>query len=220
MWSVSKRALIGLHCLMATAFCTPASAEPGLEEELGLAWGMSLDALLESDPDITLDDMCLDENGGRAFLVHGLPTWLPDIVHVIAFFGYDDRLWRISVRGEGIRGTSGEGIELLARYDEVRALLVERYGEGTTEHYRQPWAEENPTRYLSSLQTGNSWHYSQFDTDTVSVQLGLRAGNVVSGHYQIYAKNLALEAETDAAAQAYRLGQLEAIAPALPAECQ
>jgi hypothetical protein len=181
---------------------------------------MSLDELLDSDDTITLDDMCLDENDGRVFRIHGMQAWLPDVEEVVVFFGFDDRLWRLSVKGRVVRDTSGEGAELLARYDELRAFLVERYGEGSAEHYREPWAEDRPAQYLGSLQMGNSWHYSQFDTDVVSVQLGLRAGNVVSGYYQIYAKDLRLEADVDAAAQAIRLGEAITIAPEPPAECE
>jgi hypothetical protein len=220
MWSLSKQILVGWYCLAAATLCTPAAAEPGIEEALGLAWGMSLDELLESDANITLDDMCLDENDGRSFLVHGLQAWLPDIAQVIVFLGFDDRLWRISVQGKTILDTSGQGAELLTRYDELRDFLVEHYGEGSAEHYREPWVEERPAEYLGSLQMGNSWHYSQFDADATSVQLGLRAKNVVSGYYQIYAKQLELEAETDAMAQAMRLGEALEVMPELPAECE
>lgn len=221
MWSLSKQVLVGWHCLMAAVLCAPVAAtEPGIEEALGLAWGMSLDEVLDSNTGITLDDMCLDENDGRAFLVHGIRAWLPDIAEVIVFLGFDDRLWRISVKGRVVHDASGEATELLARYDELREFLVERYGEGSAEHYREPTAEAAPAQYLGSLQNGNSWHYSQLDTDAVTVQLGLRAVNVVSGYYQIFAKHKQLEADTDAAAQAFRLGQVEAITPELPAGCE
>ncbi len=181
---------------------------------------MSLQDVLDIDPEITLEDLCLDEDDGRALLVHGLPQWLADIEAITLYFGFDDRLWRIAISSKEILDDSGFGIPLLARYDEVRELLVEDYGEGVANHHRDEGAVANTSWYLGSLQVGTSWHYSQFDTDEVSVQLGLRAGNVFAGRYLVYVKSLAMEAGVDAATLALRDGLEQAIEPPLPVDCE
>lgn len=208
-------------CLAAAlALAAPAVAGEAIEARLGLDWGMSLQDVLDIDPEITLRDLCLEENDGRAFLVHGVRPWLSDIDTIRLYFGFDDRLWRIAINSKGIFDDDGTGTTLLARYDEVRELLVEEYGEGVANHHRDDSAVTNPRGYLGTLQIGTSWHYSQFDTEEVSVQIGLAASNVFAGRYSVYAKNLAMEAGVDAAALAHRNGEEQAIEPVLPAECK
>ena len=217
--AVGRGACFAAALALAALWSAPAVAGKRIEARLGLDWGMSLQDVLDIDPAITLEDLCLDEDDGRALLVHGLRQWLPDIEGIILYFGFDDRLWRIAISSKGIRD-DGSGTTLLARYDEVRELLVEDYGEGVANHHRDQGAVADTSWYLGSLQVGTSWHYSQFDTDEVSVQLGLRAGNMSSGRYLVYVKSLVMEAGVDAAALALRNGLEQAIEPPLPVDCK
>ena len=215
-----RGACLAAALALAALWPAPAVAGKAIEARLGLDWGMSLQDVLDIDPEITLDDLCLDKDDGRALMVHGLRRWLADIESIILYFGFDDRLWRIAINGKGMLADDGTGTALLARYDEVRELLVEEYGEGVANHHRDEGAVANHSWYLGTLQTGTSWHYSQFDTDEVSVQLGLRARNLFAGRYLVYVKNLAMEAGVDAAALAFRNGEEPTIEPALPDDCK
>jgi hypothetical protein len=94
----------------------------------------------------------------------------------ILFFGFDDRLWRIAIHG---RSHSGDGT-------------------GVSYHHRHPYTLDHPDRLMASVHLGQSWRFTEYQTETEHIQLGIRAQNVVAGYHAIYIKSLALEVEVAA----------------------
>jgi len=186
-------AWLGVASHAAPAAAQDGSRPPGdLLSGLGLAWGMSVDDVLDLGY-YDLAEMDPEPGHGIPYMADRYPRVLDDMSRLFLFFGYDDRLWRIAILGGGVRDRSGLGTALFERYDELNAMLAQIYGEGVQYHFRPASLADDPGFTLGSLQVGQSWHFTEYRHGDDAIQLGLKARHFAAGYYALYMKSAAME---------------------------
>ena len=189
----------GLLALSAAAPAGRAAPEWPGALPYGLDWGMSLEQVLETG--IRLEYAELQGQFGHEYLAFDLARWLGDEGQVFLYFGYDDRLWRIAVHSKGY-SDEGYGTALLERYEELKAMLDSTFGPGEEVRELHHSAVSEPRRTVGTIQLGASWVFTEYQSETGHVQLGLRARNLWTGYTALYIKNLEMEAKVLADAEA------------------
>lgn len=167
----------------------------------GLDWGMSLAQVIETG--IRLEYAEVQGRFGHEYLAFDLPPWLGDEGQVFLYFGFDDRLWRIAVHSKGY-SDEGTGTALFKRYDELKAMLDASFGPGEEVRELHHSAVSEPRRTVGTIQLGVSWVFTEYQSATEQVQLGLRARNLWTGYTALYIKNLEMEPKVLADAEAYK----------------
>src|SRR5271165_5653488 len=126
-------ALLLLFILPILATHAEESGSPSDPAPFGLKWGMSVaDAGALGVKLSNLDDK---KNFGISYHATDLPKILPDADFVALSFGFEDKLWRITVIGRNTANDPyGNGVK--ARYSELVAALSDKYGRGTPHEYQ------------------------------------------------------------------------------------
>ena len=189
---------------VALALCAAGPARAVPEAAYGLHWGMAVDEVL--DLGWELEYVGRFEDWGDEYYAHRYPPWLDDVAQVILFFGFDDRLWRIAVISNGYR-SDGHGENLLARYEEMKVRMEEVYGPGVEQRHFDPQIQAHPENVLGTFQMGWSWLFTDYETESEKIQLGIRPGNVAEARWGLYIKSKALEPLERKAAEAWTADQ-------------
>jgi hypothetical protein len=118
-----------LFAAIAVFFATHAVAQtpPPSPGPFGLTWGVTR-AEVEG-LGVQLTELPQDSGWGKAFSARNLPKALGDMESAVLAFGYDDRLWRVGAVSKSWEN-DGYGSRAVARFDELKGLLSERYGTG------------------------------------------------------------------------------------------
>ena len=103
-------------------------------------------------------------------------TVLSDTESVFLFFGYKDKLWRIAAAGRPM-GPDPSGSQTVARYQELVAVLSDRYGRGVETDIRDREIWKGPNQYVMSIRQGRAHRYTNFHSAKVDVELSVRAAD-------------------------------------------
>ncbi len=137
----------------------------------GLQWGMSsaqaraIEIVLTEDP---------HKNYGVTYIATKLPKVIADVRAVLLSFGFDDKLWRVAAISKDF-SNDPYGSAVQKRYDELAAELTEKYGRGETESGASDEFYSDPKNFVYAIQSGNAWHYTNYNTDLIRIQLGIGA---------------------------------------------
>lgn len=169
----------GLPILATRADETASLSNPA---PFGLKWGMSVADAKASG--IKLSDLDEKKKFGISYRATDLPKVLPDADFVALSFGFQDKLWRIVVIGQNVMNDPyGSGVK--ARYSELAAALSEKYGRGKPYEFQDTELWKKADEFLMGINLGRSWHYTDFDTPYVFVQLGIEAEDANTAHWRI-----------------------------------
>jgi hypothetical protein len=136
----------------------------------GLFWGRSAAEIRALG--VTLVPIGEETDFGIGYRAEGLRAVLSDAERIILFCGFKDRLWRIFATSRKI-GPDPYGYAGLRRYQEIQALLSDRYGKGEEVDERGTY-NSNPEMYVFYLRQGRVKRYTNFRGNGMDVQLGLR----------------------------------------------
>jgi len=157
----------------------------------GLEWGESVaqaHALGMDLQELPTNDF------GNSYSATRLPKVIADVRTVALSFGYGDKLWRIAAVSKDF-ANDPYGAAIRARYNELSRVLAGKYGQGISHHHDvQNGKDEN---FLMYVVTGRAWHYTDYETKRIKIQVLIRATDVTTGYYMIIFKNKRLEAEFD-----------------------
>ena len=175
-------ALVLTASFLASAPCLADEKAP-----FGLSWGLSkkqVEAL-----GVKLDESSDDANG-KSFGAKSLPKVLSDISAVLLSFGFNDKLFRVAAASETIKNEP-YGTKIKRRYEALKNILTKKYGPGETRHSVGKHYEGK--NFLFGIKSGNSWYYTNFSTNVLSIQLGIRATGLSDGHYVLFYENKILK---------------------------
>jgi hypothetical protein len=154
----------------------------------GLRWGMSSAQARAIGVVLTEDT---HKNYGLTYMVTKLPKIIADVQTVLLSFGFDDKLWRVvAVSKEFSNDPYGSAVQ--KRYDELAAELAEKYGRGEAKSGASDEFYRDPKNFVYAIQSGNAWHYTNYNTNLIRVQLGISATDLSTAFYQIIFENNAL----------------------------
>lgn len=157
----------------------------------GLEWGMSPTEAEALGVKLMPSDK---KDGAKNYEAKNVPKVLADMEHVFLDFGYSGKLWRVVAISKAFENDPyGSGV--LARYDEILGLLQEKYGQGKSVRRKGDSIYAEPKHFLSGIQAGRSWHYTDFESAHVAVQLGLRARSSDTGYWVLIYQNRPLAQE-------------------------
>lgn len=159
----------------------------------GLKWGMS--AKDAGDLGVKLQ-ASKAEDGTASFLAQGLPRVLGDVESVRLDFGYDDKLRKVVAVSRQFPNDP-YGHKVLARYDELLDILKSKYGVGRASHKRGDSIFAEPRYFLSGVKSGQSWHYTNFTTPELVIELSVRAADNDTGYWVLFYENSALAKDVE-----------------------
>jgi hypothetical protein len=91
------------------------------------------------------------------------------------FFGFDDRLWRVFVASSQWRHDD-YGSRARARFDELAALLDQKYGPGEAViHEPRDDLYSEPERFAMSLSMNKRFHARTWKAGQVAIELAIKA---------------------------------------------
>jgi hypothetical protein len=184
MIMLSRRSIIGLAVAYLLYFPTAVSAEPetGVSAPFGLTWGMSSDEVRKTGARLTATTG--RSEFGAAFAASDLSKVLSDTESVFLFFGHKDKLWRIAAAGRPM-GPDPSGSQVVARYQELAAVLSDRYGNGVETDIRDREVWKGTNEYIISIRQGRAHRYTNFHSSNVDVELSIRADDSDKAYYLI-----------------------------------
>ena len=174
---------------LAVAFLLPILTAVSAEFEgdspapFGLTWGMSSDEARKTGAQLAANAGRSDY--GASFAATNLSKVLSDTESVILFFGFKDKLWRIAAAGRPM-GPDPSGRQAVARYQELAAVLSDRYGRGIETDVRDREVWKGPNEYVMSIRQGRAYRYTNFHSSAnVDVELSIRATGNNQAYYLI-----------------------------------
>jgi hypothetical protein len=120
---------------------------------------------------------------GAILTASGLPKMLSDIRNVVVNFGFNDKLFRITATS-AVFENDPRGVIVQQRYDELLTVLESRYGK-VASHHENDGTYSSPNEFVMSLRTGRAFHYTEFRTAEVAVQLAIRAKDTSGTDYAL-----------------------------------
>jgi hypothetical protein len=182
MWRPGRRSavLVGA-CALLTSRRGLAGADD-LRAPFGLTWGVASDEVRKTGVDLTADPSAKDF--GVSFMATNLGKVLSDTEGVLLSFGFNDKLWRIATFGRTL-GPDPSGSQVVARYLDLAVSLAEKYGKGVETDRRDTEMFKNADQYVASLEQGRAYRYTSYRTNSVSVELSIRAKDMESAYYLI-----------------------------------
>ncbi|MGY3563968.1 hypothetical protein ACVWXP_007293 [Bradyrhizobium sp. USDA 4463] len=120
-----------------------------------------------------------------------LPQAIADAEVVYGSFGYDDKLFRIVIVSKPFANDPfGNGV--LNRYTALLGILTEKYGRPAQTHRLGDSIYAEQRYFVSGVQSGRTFWYSNYSTAELSVQLGIIADDGSTARWKIIYENLPL----------------------------
>lgn len=189
-------AVVALVCLaLAGSIGAARAGDADNGAPFGLSWGMSPDQVKAMN--VTLADSPVKDYGA-SFTATQLPKVVGDIDTIILSFGYDNKLWRIVAIGKTV-ANDPYGNQIMSRYGEIEQALTEKYGKGAQHHHFEANPYTHGSEFMMKVKQGEAWHYTDFKTDQLNVQLILGATSFSDSYYRIIYVNNALGAQFEKA---------------------
>ncbi|MGE5779463.1 MAG: hypothetical protein ACM30D_09165 [Hyphomicrobiales bacterium] len=154
----------------------------------GLTWGMSAAEVRALGAELS---EAKESDFGVSYTATKLPKVLTDVETVLLSFGYNDELWRVVVVSRDFSNDPYGGA-LRQRYDELSRVLAEKYGRGTQFHRDDPNPYMGADDFLMAVHMGRAWHYTDYETDGLRVQLGVGASSGSDGYWKLIFEDKAL----------------------------
>lgn len=157
----------------------------------GLQWGMSSAQARAIGVVLTEND---HKDYGITYIATKLPKMIADVQTVVLSFGFDDKLWRVAAVSKDFPNDP-YGSAVQKRCRELAAELAEKYGGGEKESGVSGEFYSDPKNFVYAIQSGNAWHYTNYNTSMTSVQLGIGATDLSTAFYKIIFENNALRSD-------------------------
>ncbi len=155
----------------------------------GLKWGLSPVELEQLGIKLSARS---DTEHGELHVLSNLPKVISGSQLVAGYFGYNEKLWRIAWQSTPWQNDPyGNGVQ--KRYLELKSILRKKYGAGSTQHHAGDSYFSKPKNFLYGILRGERWHYTNYQTSGIWVQLGIRASSSNDGYLILIYENNALK---------------------------
>jgi hypothetical protein len=171
---------------------------------LGLVWGATSADVRKQG--VELKDFS-GSTFGKSFLATKVDRAVSDQGASLLSFGFNDRLWRILITSREFTNDP-TGSAVLARYEELSSVLSEKYGKAREVHRLGSSIYSQPKYFVAGIRGGESVLYSNFETPTLSIQLGLIASDSSTSRWRLIYENKVLRKEFEASKRAREKGNL------------
>jgi hypothetical protein len=188
MRSIRYAAFVIIVSLAMTTALRAVAEDDSSAAPFGLQWGMS-SAQARANGVVLTEDA--HKNYGVTYLATTLPKMIADVQTILLSFGFDDKLWRVVAVSKNF-SNDPYGSAVQKRYDELAGELTEKYGGGETKSGTSDEFYGDPKNFVYAIQSGNAWHYTNYDTNLIRVQLGIQATDPSTAFYQIIFENNSL----------------------------
>ncbi len=181
---IKRRSVMMLAPAMAIAVaCRSASAKADDNQgPFGLIYGSSTEDVQQSGA--RLDPLGVKSDWGASFTATGLSRVLSDMDSPVISFGFRNRLWRVAAPGRTVT-SDPYGNSVVARYEELKSSLSQRYGRGEETDMRDTEIWKGADEYIMSIKQGRANRFTTFLSDSASVELSIRAIDSDSAYYLI-----------------------------------
>lgn len=179
-------------------------AQTASDGPIGLQWGASVADLEKRGIELKEFDA---KEFGKSYLASKLDKALSDQSAAFLSFGANDRLWRVAISGKQFTNDPS-GSAALERYMELADVLREKYGAAKQNHDRGNKFYSEPSNFVYGISTGNIQWFSNFETPTVFIQLGLFAPNLFTINWRMIYENKPLRAEFEKSKRSREKGAL------------
>ncbi len=151
------------------------------EAPFGVKWGASAEEIRSLGVDLK---EVASKTFGTGYQASSLPKILNDQESTLLSFGFSNKLWRmIAVSKSAANDPYGAAIK--SRYEELRGILSEKYGNPKSVHNLGGSIYSQPKYFLAGLRGGKSSWFSDFKAGDIELQLGLGATDSSTGHWRM-----------------------------------
>lgn len=145
-----------------------------IEAPFGLFWGMTKEDLDVRGVALVADS---DTSLGAVYTATSLPKTVADVEAVRLFLGFGGKLFKvIAVSRE--YDNDPYGSEVQARYEEVAAVLKEKYGVGKEKKHIADMYDGN--NWAFGLRSNENWRYTDYESNDLKVQISCRASGLAN----------------------------------------
>lgn len=148
---------------------------------LGLKWSSTVDSVRQTG--IELKEAGSDAYG-TGFSANKLSKALADQETTLLSFGYNDKLWRIVILSQNF-ANDPMGVVVRNRYQELLGILTDKYGKPVGHHRLGESIYSEPRFFLTGIQGGNSFWYSDFKASELDIQIGILATSGSDARWRI-----------------------------------
>lgn len=183
---------------------TSAFAQSTNKAPLGLEWGLSQDETRKLGVELGSGT---DDSFGKGVALTRLPQAIADAEVVYGSFGYNDKLFRIVIVSKPFANDPfGNGV--LNRYTALQGILTEKYGRPAQTHRLGDSIYAEQRYFVSGVQSGRTFWYSNYGTADLSVQLGIIADDGSTARWKIIYENKPLTTMFEQSKRAKEKGSL------------
>jgi hypothetical protein len=183
---------------------TAAAAAGDTDAPLGLSWGMSTSDVRDRGADLV---EMKDSEYGKTFGITKLERAVADQEFAYLSFGFNDKLWRIMIISHAFKNDP-HGTAVLSRYNQLSDILTEKYGKPKQVHRLGDSIYSESRYFFAGIRGGNTKWFSNFETPTIFVQLGISAEDSSTGNWILFYQFKPLEKEFQSAKRAKEKGTL------------
>jgi hypothetical protein len=174
------RYVIGLliaACIMVTSH----SARSQNEAPFGLNWGTSAEDLRTAGIELKEVE---DKKFGTSYAAAKLLKVLADQEATLLSFGFNNKLWRIMALSRQFENDP-YGTAVKHRYEELLAILSEKYGKPNSIHRLGGSIYSEPRYFVAGIRGGESSWYSNFNAEELDAQIHLQASDSSTARWGI-----------------------------------
>jgi hypothetical protein len=203
---------VEMRMIIFAAFITGLAITPSARAQdadrnaapFGLIWAASVADIRALG--IELEEFPSKEFGASYFATK-LPKVISDVETVFVTFGYDDKLWRVGALSKNF-SNDPSGTSVRSRYNELSGVLAEKYGKGHQFHSLDTTVWKKSDEFIMGISVGRSNWYTNFDTNLLSIQLGIIANDMSTARWRIIMENKPLRENFEAGKKAHEKNAL------------
>lgn len=159
------------------------------EAPFGLIWGASVEEIRGLGIELRENEQ---RDFGASFLALKLPKALADQEGTFLSFGHDNKLWRVTAVSR-LFDNNPHGIEVRSRYNDLSAVLADKYGKGSVVHSLGDSIYREPRYFIAGIRGGESRWFTNFATSQLTIQIGIIGQTTDSARWRIIFEHKELE---------------------------
>jgi hypothetical protein len=198
--SLLSTAVIAISSLGSSAL----AQAPVNDAPLGLVWGSSFSEIQANGIELKEIE---GADFGKSYVASKMEKALADQGAALLSFGFHDKLWRVLITSRPFSGDPA-GSAAVARYNELVGLLSEKYGKANQAHRLGDSIYAQSAYFLAGIRGGHSKWFTNFDTPSLFIQLGLTASDSSTAAWRIIYENKTFRRDFEASKRSREKGTL------------
>jgi hypothetical protein len=180
------------------------SQVPETEGPLGLIWGSPSSEVRGRGTELKEFD---GTDFGKSYIAAKMEKALADQSAALLSFGFNDKLWRVLITSRPF-SDDPTGTAVLERYSELSGLLSEKYGKPSKVHKLGDSIYAESAYFVAGIRGGQTRWFTNFETPTLSIQLGITAADNSTASWRIIYENKIFRRDFDASKRSREKGNL------------